>query len=78
MVYAYAFMDVKTAVSHGYAPITGNHTLASITFRIKATGTSGLNLTACKAGDATGAPLGCATVDGIFENSNLFPGRLKL
>ena len=78
LVYAYAFMDIKTAVAHGYAPITGNHTLASITFRIKDTGTSGLNLTACKAGDASGNPLICETVDGVFRLSSVIPGDINL
>lgn len=78
LVYAYAFMDLKTALAHGYAPITGNHTLASITFRIKDTGTSGLNLTACKAADPSGNPLLCETVDGVFKLSNVIPGDINL
>ena len=78
LVYAYAFMDIKTAVAHGYAPITGNHTLASITFRIKDTGFSGLNLTACKAGDASGNLLLCETVDGVFKLSSVIPGDINL
>jgi hypothetical protein len=77
-VYAYAFMDVKTAISHGYAPVTGNHTLAAIAFRVKDTGTSGLNLTACKAADPSGNPLLCETVDGVFILSNMIPGDLNL
>jgi Cohesin domain len=78
LVYAYAFMDIKTALAHGYAPITGNHTLASITFRIRDTGTSGLNLTACKAGDASGKPLICETADGVFRLSGVIPGDINL
>jgi hypothetical protein len=78
LVYAYAFMDLKTALAHGYAPITGNHTLASITFRIKDTGTSGLNLTACKAADPSGNPLLCETVDGVFKLSSVIPGDINL
>jgi Cohesin domain len=78
LVYAYAFMDIKTAVAHDYAPITGNHTMASITFRIKNTGSSGLNLTACKAGDASGNPLICETVDGVFRLSPVIPGDINL
>jgi hypothetical protein len=77
LVYAYAFMDIKTAVAHGYAPITGNHILASIAFRIKDTGTSGLNLTACKAGDPNGNPLASETVDGIFKGSNVIQGDIN-
>lgn len=78
LVYAYAFMDLKTALAHGYAPIKGNHTLASIAFRIKDIGTSGLNLTACKAGDPSGNPLLCQTVDGVFKLSNVIPGDINL
>ena len=78
LVYAYAFMDLKTALAHGYAPIMGNHTLASIIFRIKDIGTSGLNLTACKAGDPSGNPLLCETVDGVFRLSNVIPGDINL
>jgi hypothetical protein len=78
LVYAYAFMDVKTAILGGYAPITGNHTLASIAFRVKDTGTSGLNLTDCKAGDPSGNPLLCETVDGVFKLSNAIPGDINL
>jgi hypothetical protein len=77
LVYSYAFMDVKTAVSHGCALTTGNLMLALITFRVATTGTSGLNLTACKAKDARGAPLICETFDGVIEGSNLFPGDLN-
>ena len=77
LVYAYAFMDIKTAIAHGYAPITGNHTLASISFRIKDLGSSGLNLTACKAGDPNGNPLTSWTVDGVFKGSNQIPGDIN-
>jgi hypothetical protein len=77
LVYAYAFMDLKTATAHGYAPVTGNHTLASIAFRIKDTGTSGLNLTACKAGDPNGNPLASETVDGVFKGSNVIQGDIN-
>jgi hypothetical protein len=77
LVYAYAFMDVKAAISGGYAPINGNHTLASIALRVKDAGTSGLNLTGCKVGDPSGNPLTCETVDGVFKGSNLIPGDLN-
>jgi len=77
LVYAYAFMDLRTAVAHGYAPIKGNHTLASITFKIRNTGTSGLNLTACKAGDPSGNPLITETIDGVFILSNVIPGDIN-
>ena len=77
LVYAYAFMDVKRATSGGYSPIMGNHTLASIAFKVKNAGTSGLNLTECKAGDPSGNPLLCATADGVFRLSNVIPGDLN-
>lgn len=78
LVYAYAFMDLKAAVSAGYAPIMGSHTLASIAFKVKNPGTSGLNLTSCKAGDPDGNALTFETVDGIFKGSNVIPGDLNL
>jgi hypothetical protein len=55
----------------------GNHTLASIAFKVKNAGTSGLNLTECKAGDPSGNPLHCATADGVFRLSNVIPGDLN-
>lgn len=77
LVYAYAFMDVKKAISGGYAPIAGNHTLAYIAFRVKDTATTGLNLTDCKAGDLYGNPLTCGTIDGVFKSSSVIPGDLN-
>lgn len=49
--FAYTFQDVDSAVSAGYAPITGNHTLAILTLRaLNKTGTSPLNFTFAKVG----------------------------
>jgi hypothetical protein len=60
--YAYAFLDVSYAVEQGYAPITGNQTLAIITFNTTAVGMTGINFVVLKIGDLNGEPL---TVHGV-------------
>jgi len=49
--YAYAFQDTWAAVDAGYAPITGNHTLAVVTFNGTRIGTSHLTFMLVKIAD---------------------------
>jgi hypothetical protein len=50
--YAYTFQDIIAARDAGYAPITGNHTLAVVTFNGTRSGNSFLTFLLVKIGDA--------------------------
>ena len=50
--YAYTFQNIFDATEAGYAPITGNHTLAVVTFNGTRSGTSHLTFMLVKIGDA--------------------------
>jgi PKD repeat protein len=68
--YAYTWMDLPTAEADGYAPISGNYTLATITFQGINNGYSSLKLLQVKASDVSGNPMPCASVDGSVVVGN--------
>jgi hypothetical protein len=68
LIYAYTFGDTKRAISSGYAPIRGNHTLAVVAFRVKGIGKCALRLMEFKVGGTTAEPIHCNTVDAFFKN----------
>jgi len=72
--YAYTFIDPSEAISGGYAPIYGNHTLAIVTFRVKAVGKCMFQLANCTVGDVYASPLYCSVSYGIFNN--IIPGDI--
>lgn len=73
--YAYSFLDLYYAVDQGYAPITGNHTLAIITFNATGTGLSGINFVALKMGDFYGDPLTSHGIDFFGIGSKVTVGN---
>ena len=76
VVYDYTFLNVDRAISLGYAPIWGNHTLATITFKVKDLGTSILHFEASNAtavaesggGLTLQAARPMLVVDSVFRN----------
>lgn len=55
--YAYTYYDQDRAISGGYAPITGNHTLAIITFNATKIGLTDISFFRLAIGDSNGQPL---------------------
>ena len=55
--YAYTWMDMDAAISGGYAPITGNHTLAIVTLSAISEGATTLEFTSVKIGDPDANPV---------------------
>ncbi|MGD0495784.1 MAG: cohesin domain-containing protein [Candidatus Bathyarchaeia archaeon] len=68
VVYAYTYHDLDAAMAAGYAPISGNHTIANITLKVKGTGKCSLHFAISKLGDPVGSPIGHDTFDGFFSN----------
>ena len=54
--YAYCWQDLNRAIEEGYAPVWGNHTLATITFKAVDTGSATLHLSLVKMGDSEPQP----------------------
>ncbi|MEM3576952.1 MAG: cohesin domain-containing protein [Candidatus Bathyarchaeia archaeon] len=67
--YAYTWMNITRALEKGYAPISGNHTAAIITLKVKGVGKTILDLTNTKLGDPKGKPIAHEAFDGYFQNS---------
>lgn len=68
VLYAYTFQDIAAAVSGGYAPISGNHTVANIMLKVVGTGTTPLYFVVHKLGDPSGLPVANDVVNGTFSN----------
>ncbi len=66
--YAFTFQDISAAISGGYAPISGSHTVANITLRVVGIGETALHFYVSNLGDTNGNPLVHDTVDGFFSN----------
>jgi parallel beta-helix repeat protein len=74
--YAYTYINISRAVSNGYAPITGNHTLAMITFNATTPGSTQLHISWVKMGDVNENVLADAYVidSTIIVNKSEEPG----
>jgi hypothetical protein len=68
VVYECEFFNVDRAISLGYAPILGDHTLAIIAFKVKEIGKTPLHFTESNATGARATPCMCITHDGVFKN----------
>jgi hypothetical protein len=66
--YAYTFQDITTAIDGGYAPISGNHTVAIITLTVVGTGKTSLNFAVGNIGDPSGNPIEHDTFGATFSN----------
>ena len=68
VAYAYTYLNTDDAITAGYAPISGNHTIANITLKVKGTGKCILHFAVSKLGNPSGSPIGHDTIDGFFSN----------
>ena len=66
--YAYTYYDVQGAVSGGYAPVSGNHTVAIITLKVVGVGKCGLQLSNTVLGDQAANDIPHQNIDGFFSN----------
>lgn len=66
--YAYTFQDIGAATDAGYAPISGNHTVANITLTVVGTGKTSLNFTVAKLGDPLGGAISRDVFNATFSN----------
>jgi PKD repeat protein len=73
LAYAYTFQDSDRAKEGGYAPISGNHTLAVVTFKGTATGVSPLTFVLLNVGDANAQAIPCTALNGEVTVGNPFP-----
>jgi hypothetical protein len=72
--YAYTFQSISDADDAGYSPITGNHTLAVVTFNGTRSATSPLTFMLVKIGDEVHpTPLPCVAVNGTVTVGNPRP-----
>jgi hypothetical protein len=73
--YAYTFQNIFDAIDSGYAPITGNHTLAVVTFNGTRIGTSHLTFMLVKIGDAVhqDVPVPYTAINGTVRVGNPGP-----
>jgi hypothetical protein len=66
--YAQTWMNINSAIDDGYAPISGNHTIAEIVFKVKGTGKCALHFVEPKLGDPNANPISAEAFDGSFSN----------
>jgi len=76
--YGVTFMNTSRAVELGYAPKSGDGTLATITFVSKTWGVTTLHLYEVIVGDIDGEPLPHVTIDGEVTVLPEFPAFLLL
>jgi len=67
--YGYTWMNLTRAIEMGYAPISGNHTVAMITLKVKDTGKTIIDLQNTKLGDPDGQSISHEAFDGYFQNT---------
>jgi hypothetical protein len=66
--YAYTYQDIPRAISMGYAPLNGSHTIAIITLKVMAFGSCTLQFSSTKLGDVNGATVPITMANGFFNN----------
>jgi hypothetical protein len=66
--YAYTYQDTDRAISGGYAPFNGSHTVAKITLKVVGIGKCPIHFDSFILGDPTGAPIQIQVADGFFSN----------
>jgi len=62
------FVNYSRASAGGYSPIFGNHTVTTLTFRVKGVGATLLHLERCWASDVSDSTILYSTLDGFFGN----------
>jgi hypothetical protein len=63
-----SFVNFSRASEGGYSPIFGNHTVATMTFRVKSVGATLLHLERCWAFDVLSSTILHSSLDGFFVN----------
>ncbi len=71
--YACTWQNIADATSAGYAPISGNHTVANIMLKVVGTGKTSLNFMVGKLGDPLGNPIARDVFNGTFSNVGVPP-----
>jgi hypothetical protein len=66
--YAYTYRNTRDALSGGYAPINGSHTVAIITLKVVGTGECSIHFQTSIFGDPNGLPVAHELYDGFFSN----------
>ena len=66
--YAYTYYDVAGAVSGGYAPVSGNHTIANITLKVVGVGKCSLQFSNTVLGDQFANDIPHQNNNGFFSN----------
>jgi hypothetical protein len=66
--YAYTYQDINRAVMGGYAPMYGNHIIATLTFRVKDVGECMLHFNTTNFANQTAQAIPTETIDGLFSN----------
>ena len=67
--YAYTWQNITRAIEQGYAPISGNHTVAIITLKVKGIGKTIIDLLNTKLGAPAGQRIPHEAFDGYFQNT---------
>ena len=66
--YAFTFQDIDAATAGGYAPISGNHTVANVTLKVVGTGKTSINFLVHKLGDPLAGSVDHFVVNSTFSN----------
>ena len=69
LLYAQTWQDTAQAIADGYAPISGNHTIVNITFKVTGVGKCPLHIESSKLGDPQANVIDHENVDGFFNNA---------
>lgn len=68
VAYTYTWQDLNAAVTGGYAPISGSHTIANVTLKVVGVGKTALHFYVSKLGDPSANAITHDTFDGFFDN----------
>jgi len=69
VLYAQTWRNIPKAIAAGYAPISGDYTIADIAFRVKAVGKCPLHIVYTKLGGPLAEEIPHQDVDGFFSNA---------
>jgi hypothetical protein len=69
LVYAETWRNIPKAITDGYAPISGNYTLADIALTVKAVGKCKLHILYSKIGGPLAEEIPAENIDGFFNNA---------
>ena len=76
--YAVTWLDLNKVLAGGYAPIYGNHTVATIQLRVKGYGITTIDLFDTKLGDQNAQPITHESEDGLIQILPVVPATLDV